>query len=133
MKDKKVVFVSHLILNPNECKNKEKMQILMRDLINVFAEAGVGIIQMPFLDYDSFKNPVKLKNFSSSIAEQIKEYLKDCHVLAILNTNKSRKVINEIESEMQKRRVQIPIIGIDAENLIDSMRKIQLLIKYCDF
>jgi hypothetical protein len=123
-----------VILNPNESRHKEKMKILLKDMVNIFAEAGVGIIQMPFLDCDSYKNPKELKSFSCLITKQIKNYLRsDCHVLAILDTNKSRRFYNEMENEMSKKRFQIPIIGIDPENLTESMRKIQMLLRYCDF
>lgn len=136
---KKVVFISYDILNPTGISKTDRFSEITKDLLDSFIDAGVGIVQMPNIeDTDSKINVAKCKKIAYSIVKQIKSYLNyDYHVLAILdlNLNGSKKsyFTQEIEREMEKRRFQVPIIGIKMNSLIDSMKRIQMLIKYCDF
>ena len=163
---KKVVFVSHCILNQNaKAVGRDKYPGAVRDLIELFAEAGVGMVQIPCpqLDFNSGldrrpKNKTtydkkafrgSCKKLSSSLLKQIETYLqKNYTVIGILGVessptcgvqqieNGSKNVpgkgifIEELETEMQKKNFQVPVIGINLNNMYSSMEKLQSLLKY---
>jgi len=94
----------------------------------------------------------KCSLFADSIIDQIRKYLQNNYrVLAIIGVDSSpscapmkinngkRDVlgkgifVEEIENKMQKEKFQIPIIGISFGSQIESINKIQKLLKYSDF
>jgi len=99
--DKKVVFVPHCILNQNvRAVGKEKSNGTVKEIVNFFAEAEVGIVQLPCpeVEFDGglnrrFKtkeayNQVYRKccrEISLKVLKDVKKYLdKDYNVLGIL-------------------------------------------------
>jgi predicted secreted protein len=163
---RKVVFVSHCILNQNaKSIGRGKYPGAIRELIELFAEAGVGIVQLPCpqldfnsgLDrkpkgksaYDKKDYRKSCKKLSSSLLKQIENYLQKnytiigilgvessptCGVQQVENGNRSVPgkgiFIEELEVEMQKKNFQVPVIGINLNNMYSSMEKLQSLLKY---
>jgi predicted secreted protein len=163
---KKIVFVSHCLLNQNAMPiGKESYAGSVKDLLELFAEAGVGIVQLecPQMEFNSGldRKPAAKSSFenngfrencrkmSSKLLERIEDYLKNNYkVIGILgvefsNTcgvhqvrNGSRRTpgkgvfIEEIENEMQKKNFQIPVIGININNIYSSIDKVQTLLKF---
>lgn len=165
-RSKKIIFVSHCILNQNARPlGGEKYPGSVKDLLELFAESGVGIVQIPCPQlefneglnrkskpkesYDTNGFRTKCQQLSSEIIEMIENYLRKSYsVLGILGVeltstcsvyqikNGRRSVpgkgifIEELEKEMQKKNFQIPIIGVNLNNIFSSMEKVQSLLKF---
>ena len=165
-RSKRVVFVSHCILNQNaKAKDKEKSPGAIRELVELFSESGVGIVQIPcpqleFVDglgrkpgtkssIDSKKYRASCKRLSSSILKQAETYLaRGYDVVGILGvefstvcgvhqiSNGSRNVpgkgifFEEFETEMKKKRFQVPVIGVNLNNMFSTVEKIQSLLSH---
>ena len=163
-RNKKVLFVSHCLLNQNAMPiGREKYTGSVKDLLELFSEAGIGIIQLecPQLEFNNGLNRrPKTKNstngyrddckkLSSKVMKKIELYLRnDYKVLGILGVefsqtcgvhriqNGRRNVpgkgifIEELETEMQKKNFQIPVIGINLTNIYSSIDKVQNLLKF---
>lgn len=164
-RSKKVVFVSHCILNQNaRALGRERSPGTVKELLELFSESDIGIVQIPCpqVEYNggisrrANSNTCKerayksfCKKLSSSILQQVEKYLKkDYDVLGILGVelsatcavhqieNGTRKapgkgiLIEQLEESMRKKNFQVPMIGIDLNNVFSSMKKIQSLIKY---
>jgi predicted secreted protein len=160
---KKVMFVSHLLLNQNAmAKGKERAAGIVKDVIELLAEADIGIVQVPCPELDAFgldrtpksKDALDTKPFRAScrklacsVLEQVEMYLKkNYNVVGVLGVefsptwavhqleNGSRATpgkgvfIEELEDEMRKKRFQVPIIGVNLNNIFSSSEKIQALI-----
>jgi len=165
-RSKKIIFVSHCLLNQNARPlGGEKYPGVVKDLFELFSESGVGIVQIPCPQiefneglnrkskskesYDTNGFRLKCQKLSCSIIEKIEEYLrKNYAVLGILGIelssvcgvhqiqNGRRNVpgkgifIEELEREMQKKNFQVPIIGVNLNNIFSSMEKVQSLLKF---
>lgn len=165
-RSKRIIFVAHCILNQNAVSvGREKAPGAIRDLLELFAGAGVGIVQMPCPQlefnaglnrrpkpkerYDSRKFRLACRAQCKCVLDQIKNYLqKNYTVLGILGVetsptcavhqllNGSRTVpgkgifTEELEEEMRKRNFQVPIIGVNLNNLYSTMEKLQSLLRY---
>ena len=165
-RSKKVVFVSHCLLNQNTMPlGKESYAGSVKDLMELFAESGIGIIQLecPQMEYTNIleRRPASKSSFenngfrencrkmSSEILERVELYLKNNYkVIGILGVefsktcgvhqvrNGSRRIpgkgifMEELESEMQKKNFQIPIIGVNLNNIYSSIDKIQTLLNF---
>jgi predicted secreted protein len=165
-RSKKLVFVSHCLLNQNAMAvGKESYAGSVKDLLELFAEAGIGIVQLecPQIEFNSGldRKPAtkysyenngfreNCKKMSSKLLEKIELYLKnDYKVIGILGVefshtcgvhqiqNGSRRTpgkgvfMEELEAEMQKKNFQIPVIGINLNNIYSSIDKIQSLLKF---
>ena len=165
-RSKKIVFISHCLLNQNvRPLGTEKYPGIVKELMDLFSEAGVGLVQMPCpefeLDGGFSRKPKSLekldtKAYRKGCRELAKKALgqidmykqKSYNVLGILGVefspscgvhqieNGSKNVpgkgifIEELEDEMNKRNFQIPIIGMNLNNLFSSMEKLKDLIKY---
>lgn len=165
-RSKKIVFVSHCLLNQNARPvGGEKYSGIVKELLEIFAESGVGIVQIPCpqLDfneglnrkakpkdsYDTNGFRLKCQKLSAGIIEMIESYLsKNYSVLGILGVEMSstcgvyqiqngrRNVpgkgifIEELEKEMQKKNFQVPILGINVNNIFSSLEKVQSLLKF---
>ena len=162
-RSKKVIFVSHPLLNQNAMpKGKERSGGIVKEVVELLSEAGIGIVQIPCPELENFglgrstktKDSIDTKAFraackrlATNVLSQIEMYLKKNHsVIGILGVefsptwavhqihNGSRKVpgkgifIEELENEMRKKRFQVPIIGINLNNLFSSSEKLQALI-----
>ena len=163
---KKVVFVSHCLLNQNaRAIGRERFQGSFKDLLELFAASGVGIIQLPCpqLEFnDGLNRKLKTKasyesngyrdqchKLSVELISQIENYLrKNYEVIGILGVELSRScgvhqilngrknvpgkgiLIEELEMEMQKKNFQVPIIGINLNNIYSSIEKVQALLKF---
>jgi predicted secreted protein len=163
-RSKKVLFVSHCLLNQNVMAvGKAKYTGSVKDLLELFSEAGIGIVQLdcPQLEFNNGLNrrpSVKssangyrndCKKLSSKVMKKIELYLRnDYKVLGILGVefsqtcgvhqiqNGSRSVpgkgifIEELENEMQKKNFQVPVIGVNLNNIFSSIEKIQSLLDF---
>jgi len=134
-------------------------------LLELFAEAGIGIVQIPCPQlefneglnrkskskesYDTNGFRTKCQKLSINIIEKIESYLrKNYNILGILGVelsstcgvyqiqNGRRSVpgkgifIEELEKEMQRKNFQVPIIGLNLNNIFSSMEKVQSLLKF---
>lgn len=163
-RNKKILFVSHCLLNQNAMAvGKEKYPGSVKDLLELFSEAGIGIVQLecPQLEFNNGLNrkpSVKssangyrneCKKLSSKVMKKIELYLRnDYKVLGILGVefsqtcgvhqiqNGSRSVpgkgifMEELEVEMQKKNFQVPVIGVNLNNIFSSIEKIQTLLNF---
>jgi len=100
--EKKVVFVPHCILNQNVRANgKEKSNGAVKEIVNFFTEAEVGIVQLPCPEvefdgglnrqaktkenYNTEKYRKQCREISLEILKNVKKYLdKEYKVLGIL-------------------------------------------------
>ena len=153
----KIIFISHCILNQN-VRNEKYPRV--KELIKLITDSDVGIIQLPCPKLDCNKNfvikesNIKIckeycKKISVFTVNTIKKYLdSNFDILGILGVefspicgvyriNNGRKnipgkgiLIEEIEKEMQKRNFQVPIIGINLNNVYSSIEKVQSLLKF---
>jgi predicted secreted protein len=163
-RNKKVLFVSHCLLNQNAMPvGREKYSGSVKDLLELFSEAGIGIVQLecPQLEFNngldrrpktkSSTNGYRddCKKLSSRVMKRIELYLRnDYKVLGILGVelsetcgvhqvqNGRRSVpgkgifIEELETEMQKKNFQVPVIGVNLNNIFSSIEKIQSLLNF---
>ncbi len=164
-RSKKVIFVSHCLLNQNaRAIGRERFTGSFKDLLELFAESSVGIVQLPCpqLEFNGGLNRRLGANFhktngyrkqcrklSLSLINLIENYLRsNYHVVGILGVELSatcavhrikngRKnvpgkgiLIEELESEMQKRNFQVPIIGVNLNNIYSSIEKVQSLLDF---
>jgi len=165
-RSKRVIFVSHCLLNQNARPlGGEKYAGTVKDLLELFAEAGIGIVQLPCPQlefngglnrrlktktaYDTNGYRDFCKKISLNLIEQIERYLKkNYNVVGILGVELSstcgvhqietgRKrtpgkgiFIEELEAEMQKKNFQVPIVGINLNNIFSSIEKVQSLLKF---
>jgi len=138
--DKKIVFVSHPLLNFSE-ENSETA----KEVIKLLAESEIGIIQLPSVE-DCDKKI--LKKLSEDVIKQIQSYTREnFKVLGILGiefspvygVNKiknNRKIvfgsgvfIEELQREMQEKDLQVPIIPVNLTNVFSTLQKLTLLLK----
>ena len=163
---KKIVFVSHCLLNQNAMPiGKESYAGSVKDLLELFAEAGIGIVQLecPQMEFNSGldRRPVakgshenngfrgSCNKMSTKLLEKIESYMKNnykvvgilgvefsntCGVHQVRNGNRRAPgkgvFFEELETEMQKRNFQIPVIGINLTNIYSSIDKVQNLLKF---
>lgn len=143
-------------------RGRERAPGVVKELMELIAEAGIGIVQLPDpeLEYFGLDRPHKDKaaldsktyraacrRHACQILKQVEMYLKkNYNVVGILGVefsptwavhqiqNGSRSVpgkgilIEELENEMRKKRFQVPIIGINLNNIFSSSEKLQALI-----
>ena len=165
MRSKKVIFVSHCILNQNaRAVGREKAAGAIRELVELLSDAGVGIVQIPCpqmefgnssihrkakkkdaIDTRSYRNACR--KMSTGILKQVESYLaKNYTVVGVLGvefspvcgvhqiSNGSRNVpgkgifFEEFEQEMRKKRFQVPVIGVNLNNMFSTVEKLQSLI-----
>jgi predicted secreted protein len=151
----KVVFVPHCILNPAVRDGSTQV----KEVIKLFAESGIGIVQLPCPEIEYNGKLVKgircnkkyreyCKKISMKVLRDVKNYIKaDYKVLGILgvefsNTcgvhqvHKGRKNVpgkgvfmKELENGMQKENFQVPILATNFGNIFSTIEKMSLLIK----
>jgi predicted secreted protein len=135
--EKKVVFVPHCILNQNvRASGKEKTNGAIKEVVNFFTEAEIGIVQLPCpeVEFDGgldreFKAKEKYnsayrehcKSISLEILKTVKKYLeKEYKVLGILGIEFSPTCgVYRVENS----RKIIPGKGILIEELEREMQK----------
>jgi len=163
-RSKKVVFVSHALLNQNSMpKGRGKYPGVVNDLIELLTESGVGLVQLPCPEL-SFGAPLgrksktkdtmdtkpfrkHCKGMATNLMDQIEKYQKAKYkVVGVLGLehspieavhqveNKNRIVpgkgilTEEIEDEMRKRRFQVPIVGVNINNIYSSLERVQSML-----
>jgi len=165
-RSKKIVFISHCILNQNvKAAGREKSSGSIKELVEILTQSGIGIIQLPCPEidfggalgrkpktkssYDNKEYRSYCRKLSKDILVQIEKYLRaDYSVLGILGVefsptcavhqldNGARSTpgkgifIEELEDEMRKKNFQVPIIGVNLNNLFATLEKIQALLRY---
>jgi predicted secreted protein len=165
-RSRRVIFVSHCILNQNvKASGKEKYPGAVKGLLQMLAEADVGIVQLPcphvdFFDeierepkpksfYDNPKYRAYCRKIAKVVLKQVENYIKSgykvlgilgvefspsCAVYQIENGNRISPgkgiFIQELEEEMRKKKFQVPIVGVNLNNIYATLEKIQALLKY---
>lgn len=165
-RSKKIIFVSHCLLNQNARPiGGEKYPGSVKDLLEIFAEAGIGIVQLPCpqLEFNGglnrrlkSKNAYDTKGYrkfcnkvSSKLIKQIENYMKeDYKVIGILGIEFSSTcgvhqvkdgrrnvpgkgiMIEELEAEMEKKNFQVPIVGVNLNNIFNSIERVRSLLKF---
>jgi predicted secreted protein len=163
---KRIILISHCLLNQNaRPSGGEKYSGVVKELLELFSESGVGIVQIPcpqleFNDglnrkskskeaYDNTIFRGKCQKLSGNVIQMIESYLKKSYeIVGILGVEQSstcgvyqvqngrRSVpgkgifIEELEREMEKKNFQVPIIGVNLNNIFSSMEKVQSLLKF---
>ena len=150
----KVIFVPQCVLNPSI-----KGSIQSKEIIKLFAESGIGIIQLPCPEIEYNGKLVKgtkqnknyrqfCKKFSLKVMNDVKRYIRaDYNVLGIIGVDLSNTcgvhhvqrgnkiipgkgvLIKELENEMQKENFQVPILAANFGNIFSTIEKMSLLIK----
>jgi len=163
--NKKVIFVSHCLLNQNTRPVGNKKYEAVKELLTIIAESNVGVVQLPCPQvefngglkrrakskdaYDTKSYRKRCNKLSLGLLKQIEKYLKENYqVLGILGVEFSSTcgvhqvengrrnspgkgiLIEELENEMQKKNFQVPVIGVNLNNMFSSMEKVQALLKY---
>jgi predicted secreted protein len=137
-RSKKIVFVSHCLLNQNARPlGGEKYPGVVKDILELFAESGVGVIQLPCpqlefneglnrkskpkASFDTNGFRTQCKKMSSSLIEQIENYLrKNYSVIGILGVELSSVCgVHQI----QNGRRDVPGKGILIEEIEKEMQK----------
>jgi predicted secreted protein len=162
----KIVLVSHCILNQSARPvGREKYSGVVKEILELFTESGVGIIQIPCPQlefneglnrksnskdcYDNTCFRSKCQKLSCNVIQMIESYVKkNYEILGILGIEQSstcgvyqvqngkRSVpgkgifIEELEKEMEKKNFQVPIIGVNLNNIFSSLEKVQSLLKF---
>ena len=151
----KVIFVPHCILNP--AVRDESTQV--KEVIKLFTESGIGIIQLPCPEIEYNGKIVKgircnkkyreyCKKISMKVLKDVKKYIKaDYKVLGILgvefsntcgvhHVQRGRKsvpgkgiLMKELENGMQRENFQVPIVSTNFGNVFSTIEKMNLLIK----
>jgi len=165
-RSKKIIFVSHCLLNQNARPiGGEKYPGSVKDLLEIFAEAGIGIVQLPCpqLEFNGglnrrlkSKNAYDTKGYrkfcnkvSSKLIKQIENYMKeDYKIIGILGIEFSSTcgvhqvkdgrrnvpgkgiMIEELEGEMEKKNFQVPIVGVNLNNIFNSIERVRSLLKF---
>jgi predicted secreted protein len=160
-RSKKVMFVSHSLLNQNSMpKDKGKYPGMVTDLIELLSESGVGLVQLPSAEI-SFGAPLgrkhktkdtldtapfrkHCKSMASGLMDDIEKYMKAKYqivgilglehspVEAVHQIDNGNRIVpgkgilmEEIEAEMKKRRFQVPIVGVNINNIYSSLERVQ--------
>jgi predicted secreted protein len=165
-RSKRIILISHCLLNQNARPiGGEKYAGVVKELLELFSESGVGIVQIPCpqLEFseglerkaqskDSCDNSAyrsKCQKLSGDVIEIISSYQKkNYEIVGILGVEQSstcgvyqvqngkRSVpgkgvfIEELEKCMEKKNFQIPIIGVNLNNIFSSLEKVQSLLKF---
>ncbi len=166
-RSKKIIFVSHALLNQNAMSvGKAKFPGVVKDIVELLAEAGVGIVQMPSPEFEFNGSPewkfkpkeswdktkgyrTHCRSLSLQVLKQIEKYMiRDYRIVGILGVEMdptsavyqvdtgTRAIpgkgifIEELEEQMKKKNFQVPIIGVNLNNIYSSMEKLQSLLKY---
>ena len=162
--NKKVIFVPHCLLNHNVRVNRRDKTT--KDLIELFLDADVGIVQIPCPEvefngglnrsirskkaYDTKNYRNYCRKLSLEILENVEKYLKaKYNVLGILGVEFSptcavhridngKKIvpgkgilIEELETEMQKKNFQVPLIPTNLNNIFSTIENLDILLKNC--
>lgn len=102
---KKVVFVPHCILNQNvRAVGKEKSNGTIKEIVNFFAEAEVGIVQLPCpeVEFDGgLDRQLKTKeNYNNEV------YRNCCREISL-------KVLKEVRNYLDKEYKVVGILGVE--------------------
>lgn len=102
--EKRVVFVPHCILNQNvRAVGKEKSDGTIKEIVNFFAEAEVGIIQLPCpeVEFDGgLDRQLKAKENYNTV------YRECCREISL-------KILKEVRKYLEKEYKVIGILGIE--------------------
>lgn len=107
-RNKKVVFVSHCLLNQNaRAIGKERFSGPFKDLLTMFADAGIGIIQLPCpqMEFNGGLNRVRSK-ISKTDSDESGAYRKNCKKL-------SSDVIKQVEAYIKNSYKVVGILGVE--------------------
>ncbi|MBI4015136.1 MAG: DUF523 domain-containing protein [Candidatus Aenigmarchaeota archaeon] len=102
---KKIVFVSHCILNQNAAAmGKAKQPGVFKDILDILGEAGIGLIQMgcPEMEFGSGLN----RKPRSKSSYDTKSYRTLCKKMA-------QDVIKQIELYLSKNYKVVGILGVE--------------------
>ena len=104
-RSKKIVFVSHCLLNQNaRALSTEKCPGVVKEFTDILAESGIGIIQLPCpqLEFNGGLN----RRLKPKASYDNKPYRKYCRAL-------SSDILKTIQSYLQNDYKIIGIIGVE--------------------
>jgi len=132
-----------------ELLNESEVGIVQLPAIEVDYNGGINSKPKPKTFYENKTFRDQCRRVSQDTIKQIENYLKENYkVLGILGVEFSpiygvnkiengRKFtpgkgvfIEELETEMQKKNFQVPIIGIDLNNIYSSITRVQSLLNF---
>jgi predicted secreted protein len=136
-RSKKVVFVSHCLLNQNaRAVDKERFAGPFKDMLELFAESGIGIVQLPCPEMEfngGLNRKIKTdhpesamyrnscKKLSVNLISQIENYIKNnYHVVGILGVEFSSTCAVH---QVQNGRKNVPGKGVLMEEIEKEMQK----------
>ena len=103
-RSRKLVFVAHPILNQNSMPiGKEKAPGAVKEVVEILAENGIGIIQMPCPELECFGIERKPKN---------KEAL-DNKIYRALCKKYALQTLSQIEAYLKKNYQILAILGVE--------------------
>lgn len=103
-RSKKVIFVSHCILNQNtRAIGREKYPGVVRELTDLFANSDVGLIQLPCPQFEYSKNLDRMEKNKKSYNNGYRGY---CRKLSI-------EILKQIENYLSKNYKILGIIGVE--------------------
>ena len=143
-RSKRVVFVSHCLLNQNtRATSQERFPGIVKEIMELFLEAGVGVVQIPCPQIEHNGGGIKrkfqpgkvlegngyraeCKKMSTSIIKQIEKYLKeDYNVVGIVGVEFSPTcAVHQINNGKKN----VPGRGILIEELESKMQKKNLFV-----
>jgi len=102
---KKVVFVPHCILNQNvRAVGKEKSNGSVKELVNFFAEAEIGIIQLPCPEVEFDGGLERQAKTKESYDKEI--YRKHCKEI-------SEEILKTVKKYLEKKYKVLGILGVE--------------------
>lgn len=104
-RSKKVVFVSHCILNQNtKAVGKEKSAGAIKEVVEILTQSGIGIIQLPCPEVE-FNGGLGRKSKTKSFYDT-KEYRSYCRKV-------SKEILQQIESYLRAGYSVLGLIGVE--------------------
>lgn len=164
-RSRKVIFVAHPVLNQNSSpQNKGYAPGPIKEVLDVLAEAGIGVVQLPCVetnffgldrkskgreDIDTKAYRAVCKKLAQEIIKQIQNYRENKYaVIGILGLEFSPTyavhqienghrnlpgkgiLTEELEAEMSKKRMQIPLLGVNPNNPTSSAEKLRHMLQF---
>ena len=104
-RNKKILFVSHCLLNQNvRAIGREKYTGSVKDLLELFAEAGIGIVQLECPQI-KFNNGLNRKHVTKN-SYDTNGYRKDCKEMSF-------EVMKKIELYLRKDYKVLGVLGVE--------------------
>jgi predicted secreted protein len=154
LRSRKIVVVVHCILNQNSrVFGLAHYPAMIDEIIRIFQKHHVGVIQMACPEftyagvtreartkeeYDAPEFRQHCKKIANSVASQVQEYLQnDFEILLVIGVAGSPScatsdpkgiLIEELEQQMRKINVDVPMLEISHRTIPDSIRHLEKIL-----